>query len=68
MTGYYAASGDKHVLHALEQAYGTDPDGLRWITGNISNPWPALDTYTWTGNPGIAAALDARIRITPAPN
>lgn len=62
MTGYYAASGDKHILRALEQAYGTDPDCLRSITGNMSNPWPAFDTYTWTGNPGIAAALDAMFK------
>jgi hypothetical protein len=59
MTGYYAGSGDRHVLEALEKAYGSDPDGLRWIPGNLSNAWPALDTYTWTGNKGIAAALDA---------
>jgi hypothetical protein len=59
MTGYYAASGDKHILHALETAYGTDPDCLRRITGSVSNLWPAFDAYTWTGNRGIAAALDA---------
>ncbi|MBC8872617.1 MAG: glycoside hydrolase family 127 protein [Planctomycetes bacterium] len=59
MTGFYAGSGDKHVLDALEQAYAPDPDCLRWITGNMSNPWPAYDTYCWTGNQGIAAALDA---------
>lgn len=59
MTGYYAASGDQHILQALELAYGTDPDCLRRITGNVSNLWPAFDAYTWTGNPGIAAALDA---------
>ncbi len=59
MTGYYAGSGDKHILEALEKAYGSDPDGLRSITSMPSNPWPAYDTYTWTGNPGIAAALDA---------
>jgi len=62
MTGYYAGSGDKHVLEALEKAYGSDPDCLRWITGSVSNPWPAFDTYTWTGNQGIAAALDAMFK------
>jgi hypothetical protein len=62
MTGYYAASQDKHILQALEKAYGTDPDCLRSITGNVSNPWPAFDAYTWTGNRGIAAALDAMFK------
>ncbi|HEY3323480.1 MAG TPA: beta-L-arabinofuranosidase domain-containing protein [Planctomycetota bacterium] len=62
MTGYYAGSGDKHVLDALEKAYASDPDCLRWITGCVSNSWPAYDTYTWTGNPGIAAALDAMFK------
>ena len=59
MTGYYEGSGDKHILKALETAYSSDPDGLRKITGNMSNPWPAFDTYTWTGNKGIADALNA---------
>lgn len=59
MTGYYAGSGDKHILKALEVAYSADPDGLHSITGNISNPWPAFDTYTWTGNKVIADALNA---------
>jgi hypothetical protein len=59
MTGFYAGSGDKHILEALEKAYASDPDCLRSITGNMSNPWPAFDTYCWTGNQGIAAALDA---------
>jgi hypothetical protein len=62
MAGYYAGSGDRHVLNALEQAYSPDPDCLRSIPGNLSNLWPAFDTYTWTGNPGIAAALDAMFR------
>jgi hypothetical protein len=62
MTGFYAGTGDKHILEALEKAYAGDPDCLRWITGNMSNPWPAFDTYCWTGNPGIAAALDAMFK------
>lgn len=62
MTAFYAGSGDKHILAALEKAYGADPDCLRRITGNMSNPWPAFDTYTWTGNRGIADALDAMFR------
>jgi len=59
MTGYYAGSGDRHILDALEKAYGGDPDGLRCIPGNLSNPWSAYETYTWTGNKAVASALDA---------
>ncbi|HOW68688.1 MAG TPA: glycoside hydrolase family 127 protein [Candidatus Paceibacterota bacterium] len=62
MSGYYAGSGDRHILEALEKAYGSDPEGLRWITGNLSNPWPAFDAYCWSGNTGIAAALDAMFK------
>lgn len=62
MTGYYAATGDKHILEAMEKAYGRDRDCLRWIPGNLSNVWPAFDTYTWTGDKGIADALDAMFR------
>ena len=62
MTGFYAGSGDKHVLKALEKAYAPDPDCLRSIPGNMSNPWPAFDTFCWTGNEGIAAALDAMFK------
>lgn len=62
LAGFYAGSHDPHILQALEMAYGPDPDGLRWITGNLSNPWPAFDTYCWSGNPGVAAALDALFR------
>lgn len=59
MTGFYAGSRDQHVLDALQKAYGTDPDCLRSITGSLSNVWPAYDTYCWTGNRTVAAALDA---------
>ena len=62
MTGYYAGSGDTHILDALENAYGGDPDGLRWIPGNLSNIWPAYDTYAWTGNKAIGASLNAMFK------
>lgn len=62
MTGFYAGSGDKHILEALEKAYSADPDCLRSITGNMSNLWPAYDTFCWTGNRNIAAALDAMFK------
>ncbi|MEN6498114.1 MAG: beta-L-arabinofuranosidase domain-containing protein [Thermoguttaceae bacterium] len=62
MTGFYAGSSDKHILEALEKAYGSDPDCLRSIPGNMSNPWPAFDTYCWTGNRRIADALDAMFK------
>jgi uncharacterized protein len=58
MSAYYAASGDPRALQALETAYGTDRDFLR-MGGTMSNPWPAFDTYTWTGNKEIAAGLTA---------
>jgi uncharacterized protein len=56
LVAYYAGSGDNHVLQALEAAYGGDPDWLRMGWG-MSNPWPAFETYTWTGNKEIAAGL-----------
>jgi uncharacterized protein len=62
MTGFYSGSNDKHILEALEKAYGSDPDCLRWITANLSNLWPAYDAYRWSGNKGIADALDAMFR------
>ena len=62
MTGYYAGSRDPRILEALEQAYGPDPDCLRSIKGNLSNLWPAFDAFSWTGNPGIAKALDAMFK------
>jgi uncharacterized protein len=58
MSGYYAGSGNPQILEAMVNAYGSDPDCLRTITANLSNPWPAYDTFCWTGNQGIAQALD----------
>ncbi len=62
MSGFYAGSSDKHILEALETAYGSDPDCLRWIPTSMSNLWPAYDAYTWSGNRGIADALDAMFK------
>ncbi|MHC1769912.1 MAG: beta-L-arabinofuranosidase domain-containing protein [Verrucomicrobiia bacterium] len=62
MTGFYAGSGDPHILHALVKAYGSDPECLRSITGSVSNPWPAFDTYIWTGHQDVAEALDAMFK------
>ncbi len=62
MTGYYAASGDRQILKTLEMAYSGDRDGLRWVPGNISNLWPAYDTYRWTGNKAIAESLDVMFK------
>ena len=58
LSGYYAGSRDAVALRALETAYGSAGDWLRMSWG-MSNPWPAFDTYTWTGNPTIAAHLTA---------
>ena len=62
MSGFYHGSGDVRILEALKKAYGSDAECLRSITGNLSNLWPAYDAYCWSGNPGIAAALDAMFR------
>lgn len=58
MAGYYAGSGDSRVRQTLEAAYGGSRDWARLGWG-MSNPWPAYDTYTWTGNKQIAEALTA---------
>ena len=56
LVAYYAASGDKDVLRALEAAYSGNRDWVRQGWG-MTNPWPAFETYAWTGNREIAAAL-----------
>ena len=58
MAGYYAGSGDPRVLNTLEKVYSSNREwlGLGW---SMSNPWPAFETYTWTGNKEIGAALTA---------
>ncbi|MCR4411231.1 MAG: glycoside hydrolase family 127 protein [Thermoguttaceae bacterium] len=58
MAAYYAGSKDKRVLEALEAAYAGDRNWLR-LPGGMSSVWPALETYTWTGNRRIAEALSA---------
>jgi hypothetical protein len=57
LVAYYAGSRDERVLRTLETAYGGDGSWARLGWG-MSNPWPAFETYTWTGNPHIAAALN----------
>jgi hypothetical protein len=56
LAAYYAGSGDKRVLRALEMAYSGDRSWVRkgWA---LSNLWPAFETYTWTGNGNIKEAL-----------
>ena len=54
MAAYYAGSGDPRVLQTLETAYAGDWLRMGW---GMSNPWPAFDTYTWTGNKKIAETL-----------
>lgn len=58
MAGYYAGSRDHRVLRALEAAYSGDPEWVR-LGWAMSNPWPAFDTYAWTGNREIGQALTA---------
>lgn len=58
LAGYYLASADKDALKALETAYSGDRDWVR-LGWAMSNPWPAFDTWTWTGNSEIGAALNA---------
>ena len=57
LAAYYAGSGDPRVLRALETAYGGSRLWSRkgWALSNI---WPAYETWTWTGNAEIQAALD----------
>ncbi|OGV71078.1 MAG: hypothetical protein A2283_21470 [Lentisphaerae bacterium RIFOXYA12_FULL_48_11] len=58
LCGYYSGSGDRRILQALEMAYSNNPDWMRQGWG-MSNPWPAFETYTWTGNRQIASGLNA---------
>ena len=58
LAAYYAGSKDPRVLQALETAYGATGDHMR-MGGGMSNPWPAFQTYTWTGNKRIAETLTA---------
>ncbi|MFA6563765.1 MAG: beta-L-arabinofuranosidase domain-containing protein [Verrucomicrobiia bacterium] len=59
---YFAATGDQHVLSALEKAYATDPAALLRAKHRTTNLFPAYNTYVWSGNPGIAAALDTMFK------
>ncbi|MGO8747793.1 MAG: beta-L-arabinofuranosidase domain-containing protein [Thermoguttaceae bacterium] len=58
MAAYYAGSADNRVLQTLEAGYSEDRNWVR-LGGGMSSVWPAFQTYTWTGNKEIAAALTA---------
>jgi hypothetical protein len=55
---YYTATEDPEILSALEKAYGSDPTVLIRARHRQTNLFPAYHTYTQTGRPDIAAALD----------
>ena len=59
---YYSATGDHAILSALEKAYGSDPTVLVRARHRQTNLFPAYHTYTRTGHPGIAAALDTMFK------
>ena len=56
MAAYYDGSRDPRVLKTLETAYSGNRE-LALRGWSLSNPWPAYETYTWTGNKDIAATL-----------
>lgn len=56
LAAYYAASKDARVLRALEMAYDGDPSWLRRRFAQTSI-YPAIETYTWTGNPAVKRSL-----------
>jgi hypothetical protein len=58
LVGYYAGSRDPRVLKALETAYSSNRDWVR-LGWSMIHPWPALETYTWTGNQEIKESLTA---------
>lgn len=58
MVGYCAGSADKRVLKTLETVYSGNRDWVLLGWGMI-HPWPAFETYTWTGNKEIKESLDA---------
>ena len=52
----YAAGGNPRVRQALEWAYDSEYNWLRRRFAQ-TNIYPALETYTWTGNKKIQASL-----------
>jgi hypothetical protein len=52
----YEASRDPRVLQALQWAYDSDENWLRHRSAQ-TNMYPAVETYTWSGNPKIQASL-----------
>ncbi len=57
LAGYYAGSGDQGALKALESAYSGSTGWATMECWGVSNAWPALQAYTWTGNATIKQAL-----------
>lgn len=56
LSAYYAASGDRRVLQALEWGYDADYNWLR-RRGAQTSIYPAFETYTWSGNKKVQASL-----------
>ena len=58
----YTATGDKNILSALEKAYVGEPSALLRAKWRTTHLFPSYATYVWSGDPGIAAALDTMFR------
>lgn len=60
LVAQYSAAKDPAVLKALEMAYTGNRE---WVSMGwaMSNFMPAYETWTWTGNKEIAAAIDQLI-------
>ncbi|MBS1853549.1 MAG: glycoside hydrolase family 127 protein [Acidobacteria bacterium] len=56
LSAYYGASGDPHVLQALQWGYDGDYNWLRRRFAQTSI-FAAFETYTWSGNPKIQSSL-----------
>lgn len=56
LAAWCAATRNPAAIGALESAYTGSGDWVRLGWG-LSNPWPAHEAYTWTGNAEIRKAL-----------